>query len=139
MKLLYLGMLIICINVACTNVERYSIASPDKSKCITIEFHRSLNPRSQPFVRIFPGDSLTKDEYLEVLFDNIGGMDIDWGSSPIKLRTRLIKRNCIPSHKIDVANSMTEDETRLFHMDHSSWRSYDFTWVESGKYDPCTK
>jgi hypothetical protein len=95
-------------------------------------------PNDSQFVKLYlDAPPVNKKQYVKMLWSNIGGVAIDWGSSPIKVRSWLLKENTFPSNLVDVKSDMDPSETQEFHEKKSSWVSYDFTWISSGKYKNC--
>lgn len=114
------------------------MASPDGSQCITFEYNISMIPNDSLFVKLYLGSGqINRDQYVKMLWSDIGSVDLDWNSRPIKIRSWLLKENKIPSNLVDVKKEMSSTENQEFHKPGSGWKSYDFTWISYGRYNSC--
>src|SRR3990170_7462011 len=93
---LCLFVFFICVGsmISCRDYDYYTISSPDKSKCVTFEYSTSMIPNDSQFVKMYLGSPpVNKKLYAKMLWSNISGVAIDWDSSPIKVRSWLLKEN----------------------------------------------
>ena len=138
MRLSLIGFFSIILLYSCTYHDYYTVSSPDGSKCVTFEYTTSMIPNDSQFVKLYlDAPPVNKKHYVKMLWSNIGAGDIDWKSTPIKIRCWLLKENTIPSNLTDVKAAMSPIEKQEFHEEGSSWVSYDFTLISSGKYKNC--
>jgi hypothetical protein len=103
-----------------------------------MEYSIPFNPSDSIFVKLYLGaPPIDKSQYLKMLWSNIGAVDIDWNSSPLKVRSWLVRQNTFSEEIVDVKLKMTNIEKDEFRSKKSSWKSYDFTWISNGKYQGC--
>lgn len=123
---------------ACTTADSYSVSSMDGKKCLSFEYSNSMIPGDDLYVKLYlHGLSTNKNQYVKMIWSELGTVDVDWGASPIKIRSLMIRENTMPTDIVDVASTLSAAEREDFHKPNSSWRSYDFTGISSGKYEPC--
>jgi|688.fasta_scaffold423298_1 hypothetical protein len=134
---IYIYILVLSIFCSCNEHEYHIICSPDKTKYITVEDITAMRPGFKPYLRLYLGkDSLNKDEYIEMHFDDVRAFGINWGVSPIVINTDYAK-NTIPSYKIIIKEHLSESEEKSYNAPGSLWRTYDFESLMRGEFDNC--
>ena len=124
--------------LSCTTHDSYTVASLDGSKCIMLEYNTSTIFNDSLFVQMYLGSGqINRDQYVKMLWSDIGSVDVDWESKPIKIRSWLLKENTMPSDVADARSVMSDVEKKDFHRAGPSWRSYDFTSISNDKYNTC--
>ena len=123
---------------ACTTADSYSISSMDGKKCLLFEYSNSVIPGDDLYVKLYLHNSSTKkDQFVKMIWSELGTVDVDWGASPIKIRSLMIRKNTVPTDILDVASTLSASERKAFYKLNSSWKSYDFIGISSGKYESC--
>jgi hypothetical protein len=135
----YISTVLICIFLfSCEEHDYYTIASPNKDKCLTIDNVTSLRPEFKSYVKIYYGSGeINKKEYVKMRWDNFSGFAVNWGVSPIVITNGLVLENTISNHLIKYQMKMTLKDDSLFHKSGSLWRSYDFVLITNGEYESC--
>ena len=127
--------------ISCEEHEYYTITSPDKTKCLTIDEITAMRPNFKSYLKIYYGaGSINKKEYIKMQWFDYGGFEINWETVPIKLKGEVIIENTIPILVI-AANDrfkekMNSKEDSLFYKT-GAWRVYDFELLANGKYERC--
>lgn len=122
---------------SCRFSKYYTISSPDKTKCLTLQYCTSMIPGDCKYVYLYYGaGKINKHQRIKLVLDMVGGFAVDWGSTPVKIRG-LFLENTIPTSLINIKNTMTQYEDSLFHVKGSLWRSYDYQLIEKGEYPSC--
>ena len=123
---------------ACTTADSYSVSSEDGKKCLLFEYSNSMILGDDRYVKLYLRNPSTKrNQYVKMIWSELGTVDVDWGASPIKIRSLMIRENTVPKDILDVASTLSASEREGFHELNSSWKSYDFTGISSGRYESC--
>lgn len=123
--------------IGCNEHDYITIASPNKSKCLTVEQVTSIRPGFKPYLKLYFGvTSLNKNEYIQMPWDDVGGFGVNWGANPIVI-TGYATKNTIPSSKIIFKRHLSEEEEKSYNARGSLWRTYDFELLVNNKYDRC--
>lgn len=135
-----LSILFFLFFTACKLSDSYSIASPSGNKCITLVYTRSLLSSDTTFVKLYYGSPIThKDQFALLLWSDMGAFDVNWKSTPLKIRSYLLRENHIPDSLVNFALDLSKEETEDYKKKTGNWVTYDLTWVSDGKYPACNK